>query len=125
MIVYVVTSGECSDYRIEKIFFDRDNAENYALNHNFNYEIEEYELCYEKHECPYKIYYIQYYTRPDYSLYNYEVKIQKHKVERTFIRGRNFNLGYIPIECYPKNDDVCKKIIFDDIEKRKAEHLRL
>lgn len=39
--IYVVTSGEYSDYRIEGVFTDKDKAEAFA-DRNPEYEIEEY-----------------------------------------------------------------------------------
>ena len=46
MKVYIVTSGEYSDYRIEKVFTDRESARLYALTHFGRYdyaEVEEYD----------------------------------------------------------------------------------
>ena len=48
MKVYVVTSGEYSDYRIEKVFLDKDKAELYRDLHRhedyyFQMEVEEYD----------------------------------------------------------------------------------
>ena len=44
MTVFVVTDGTYSEYSIEKIFNTRAAAEEYALWHNIQNEIEEYEL---------------------------------------------------------------------------------
>lgn len=44
MIVYVVTSGEYSNYMIEKVFSNKEAAERYKKYHRCNNCIEEYEV---------------------------------------------------------------------------------
>ena len=44
MKVYIVTDGEYSDYMIERVFSNREAAEEYKKWHNIHNEIEEYEV---------------------------------------------------------------------------------
>jgi hypothetical protein len=44
MKVYIVTDGEYSDYMIERVFSNREAAEEYKKWHNIHNEIEEYEI---------------------------------------------------------------------------------
>ena len=44
MKVYIVTNGEYSEYMIEKVFSNREAAEEYKYWHNITNEIEEYEV---------------------------------------------------------------------------------
>ena len=44
MKVYIVTNGDYSDYMIEKVFSNREAAEEYKKWHNIRNEIEEYEV---------------------------------------------------------------------------------
>ena len=44
MIVYVVTDGDYSDYSIQKIFSNKEAAEDYKYWHHITNEIEEYEV---------------------------------------------------------------------------------
>lgn len=44
MKVYIVTDGEYSDYMIEKVFSNREAAEEYKKWHNIHNDIEEYEV---------------------------------------------------------------------------------
>jgi hypothetical protein len=44
MKVYIVTDGEYSDYMIEKVFSNREAAEEYKKWHNIYNDIEEYEV---------------------------------------------------------------------------------
>ena len=44
MKVYIVTNGEYSDYMIERVFSNREAAEEYKKWHNIHNEIEEYEI---------------------------------------------------------------------------------
>ena len=48
MKVYIVTSGEYSDYQIESVFSDKEKAEKYIDTHDSDMEIEEYDLDYYK-----------------------------------------------------------------------------
>jgi hypothetical protein len=44
MKVYIVTDGDYSDYMIEKVFSNREAAEEYKKWHNIHNEVEEYEI---------------------------------------------------------------------------------
>lgn len=42
--IYIVTSGNYSDYRIDAVFSKKENAEEYVQNNGSDYRIEDYEL---------------------------------------------------------------------------------
>lgn len=42
--IYIVTSGEYSDYRIDAVFTTKEKAEEYVQNNGSDYRIEDYEL---------------------------------------------------------------------------------
>ena len=50
MKVYIVTDGDYSDYMIEKVFSNKDAAEEYKKWHNIKNSIEEYEV----HDMPFE-----------------------------------------------------------------------
>lgn len=137
--VYVVTSGEYSDYGINRIFLDRDLAEAYcAAHHNDSPygedrpQIEVWEISDESDIKMNTVYKALWFSqtiprcRPnqpiikwkmEYNTSPFELKIDKN-------RYREFS-GYIPITKTITDEEEAIKIISDTIAKYKAEKLEL
>lgn len=103
--VYLVSSGDYSDYSIERIFLSKEKAEAYMKVSNCNYlnELEEYELSDDKIFTP--CYYIQvtYYlnnTKPSYVKDTYSFEIITSNTEETSIedmRNTYYSGNYLVI----------------------------
>ena len=139
--VYVVTSGEYSDYGINRIFLDRDLAEVYcAVHHNDSPydedrpQIEVWEISDEsdiKVDKIYKVYKALWFSqtiqhRPNqpiicwsmtYNTSPFELKIDENPYRELS--------GYIPVNKTIIDEEEAIKIISDTIAKYKAEKLGL
>ena len=137
--VYVVTSGEYSDYGINRIFLDRDLAEAYcAAHHNDSSysedrpQIEVWEISDSSDievDTVYKALWFSQTIPPyrpnqpiiswgmEYNISPFELKIDEN-------RYREFS-GYIPITKTITDEEEAIKIISDTIAKYKAEKLEL
>ena len=92
MVVYVVTDGEYSDYHIEAVFTDKEQAELYCATHNLQTDsIEEYDTEEHKFES----------ATPVYSRWNFHIE-EKNGKTTLYIGNATFTT---------KKEDVFKKDI--------------
>lgn len=135
--VYVVTSGEYSDYGINRIFLDQDLAEAYcAAHHNDSPygedrpQIEVWEISDEsdiKVDKVYKaLWFSQTIYRPNQPIISWKMEYNTLPFESKIDENRYRELsGYIPITKTITDEEEAIKIISDIIAKYKAEKLEL
>jgi len=120
--VYVITSGEYSDYTIVMICDTRESAEKAVelydreISHRPDYTIEEWDMNTRKSED----------MQPCWIWrYNIEMnvldKLERHNYHETgivnYIESQKLLIGYV----LAKNEEVAKKIIYDLVAQKKAE----
>lgn len=119
MKLYVVTQGEYSDYHIEKIFLDKDKAENYAKYHRA--EVEEWETDDEDYEIIKNGYY---YISLDYKFFQdarfkWFYKLTNYQVKQTYNKESNgttkidqyYKEKYFFVSRYVKDDTTQEEAI--------------
>lgn len=129
--VYIVTSGEYSDYGIDEVFDNREDAEKYVCLHKRNilddFRIEEYDICKNAELDNVKVYYgITFILRDNENNY-FEIIYDNKPIETNIEEDDCFGQK----ECYGTlslsnrnvfNDkDVVEKIVYDAVAKFKAE----
>lgn len=125
MIVYIVTEGVYSDYHIEAVFTDRNQAELYVASHSnvySEYIIEEWAVDEDKIEGDSVRYLYDFLldgcmglTEPHYVL-KYDVNTRADYIRRMY---RYPDLCYL-IVLDERNDEKALKIAQDEYAKRKA-----
>lgn len=129
--VYIVTSGAYSDYAIEKVFDNREDAEKYICLYNndgyWNMRIEEYDICKNAELKNVKVHYgISFIMRGN--RINSFCIVYENKPIETNINGSEHTrsksyYGTLPLSNKNifKDKDAVKKIIYDAVAKFKAE----
>ncbi len=118
MRIYVITSGEYSDYRIETVFTDKRKAEIYAATHSAN--IEEYEA----DECQVSsntdVYVVHEFTaRRGVVEPGCDIQYTTRRQESRINRSRYCYFIYVCLD--ERNEDKARKIAQDIFAKYKAE----
>lgn len=127
MKIYIVTTGEYSDYQIENVFMSREKAEIFCAIRNSSkdhpewsddFYIEEYDTADDTINGDPKLYYIYRFHGADY--YNSNVMIKTVKEEnRVFANSFGFYTAVVCLE--EDNSKKALKIAQDMVAKYKAE----
>ena len=133
--VYVITSGEYSDYRINRIFLDRDLAEAYCAVHHHDEDrpqIEVWEISDEsdiKVDTVYKaLWFLQTIPRyrPNQPVIRWKMEYNTSPFELKIDEIQDIELsGYIPVNKTIIGEEEAIKIISDTVAKYKSEKLSL
>lgn len=105
--VYIVTAGDYSDYRIERVFFDKDKAYKYCdlMNNRYNdYRVEEYDPSDNdiKISDEYIVFENKTYRQNTYICYEYNGRDTKVSVElKTVVDSEKDNFLSDTFESYP------------------------
>ncbi len=134
--VYVVTAGEYSDYHIETVCINREDAERYACLHRGSdayldeMRIEEYPICNGKELVHVKINRgIRFGMRDSIGITSQAIIYNSHPVKTNVKSYSNFHEkiyhGTVPLPDRFSVDDheSIKKLIYDAVAKFKAEEL--
>ncbi|RHT38343.1 hypothetical protein DW790_05680 [Firmicutes bacterium AM31-12AC] len=132
--VYVVTAGEYSDYHIETIYINREDAERYVCLHQVGgmeeMRIEEYPICNGKELAHVKINRgVSFYMRDSIGITSYETIYSGRPVRTNVEYYSNFNEKIyrgtvsLPDRFSIDNHEAIKKLIYDAVAKFKAEEL--
>ena len=126
--VYIVTSGTYSDYAIEEVFDNREDAERYiCLHDNDSYldmSVEEYDI-YKNAEL--KVHYGIYFIMRENGINFFDIVYDNKPIETNINRSKHNYLksydGTLPLSNRNifKDKDVVKKIVYDAVAKFEAE----
>lgn len=129
--VYIVTSGEYSDYGIDEVFDNREDAEKYVCLHKRNIlddlRIEEYDICKNAELDNVKVYYgITFILRDNENNYFkiiYDNKPVEVNIEENDCFGQKEFYGTLPLSNRNvfNDKDIVEKIVYDAVSKFKAE----
>lgn len=132
--VYVVTAGEYSDYHIETICINREDAERYVCLHQGadleEMRIEEYPICNGKELVRVKINRgVNFYTRDTVGITSCKI-IYSSRLVRTNVKSYSdfdekiyHGTVSLPDRFSIDNHEAIKKLIYDAVAKFKAEEL--
>lgn len=135
--VYIVTSGEYSDYRIESIFTNREAAEKYCAVYQNRYDdepmIDERDITDGSEiDCEHVYKAIFFSMGKSGSLYYADMRYSTKPFVLDICKNRHVGCwpiygisGYIPVTKTIISWDVKKKIIFDHVAKWKSEQANL
>ena len=129
--VYIVTSGAYSDYSIEEVFDNREDAEKYICLYNndgyWNMRIEEYDICKNAELKNVKVHYGISFIMRGNRIISFGIVYENKPIE-TNINGSEHTrsksyYGILPLSDRNifKDKDVVKKIVYDAVAKFKAE----
>ena len=129
--VYIVTSGAYSDYSIEKVFDNREDAEKYICLYNndgyWNMRIEEYDICKNAELKNVKVHYGISFIMRGNRIISFCIVCENKPIE-TNINGSEHThsksyYGTLPLSNKNifKDKDAVKKIIYDAVAKFKDE----
>lgn len=129
--VYIVTSGTYSDYAIEEVFDNREDAERYiCLHDNDSYldmSVEEYDIYKNAELKNVKVHYGIYFIMRENGINFFDIVYDNKPIETNINRSKhNYSKSYdgtLPLSNRNifKDKDVVKKIIYDAVAKFKAE----
>lgn len=129
--VYIVTSGEYSDYGIDEVFDNREDAEKYVCLHKRNIlddlRIEEYDICKNAELDNVKVYYgITFILRDNENNYFkiiYDNKPVEVNIEENDCFGQKECYGTLPLSNRNvfNDKDAVEKFVYDAVAKFKAE----
>lgn len=129
--VYIVTSGEYSDYGIDEVFDNREDAEKYVCLHKRNIlddlRIEEYDICKNAELDNVKVYYgIDFIVRDNginYFEIIYDYKPIEVNIEEYNCFGQKECYGTLPLSNRNvfNDKDAVEKFVYDAVAKFKAE----
>lgn len=129
--VYIVTSGTYSDYAIEEVFDNREDAERYiCLHENDSYldmSVEEYDIYKNAELKNVKVHYGIYFIMRENGINFFDIVYDNKPIEININRSKhNYSKSYdgtLPLSNRNifKDKDVVKKIIYDAVAKFKAE----
>lgn len=129
--VYIVTSGIYSDYAIEEVFDNREDAERYiCLHENDSYldmSVEEYDIYKNAELKNVKVHYGIYFIMRENGINFFDIVYDNKPIETNINRSKhNYSKSYdgtLPLSNRNifKDKDVVKKIIYDAVAKFKAE----
>ena len=129
--VYIVTSGEYSDYGIDEVFDNREDAEKYVCLHKkysyWDLHIEEYDICKNAELDNVKVYYgITFILRDNGNNYfeiAYDNKPIETNIEEDDCFGQKECYGTLPLSNRNifNDKDIVEKIVYDAVTKFKAE----
>lgn len=129
--VYVVTSGVYSDYGIDEVFDNREDAEKYICLHNndnyWNMRIEEYDICKNAELKNVKVHYGISFIMRGNEINSFYIVYDNKPIETNINRSKyNYSKSYygtLPLSnrnIFNNKDDV-EKIVYDAVAKFKAE----
>ncbi len=129
--VYIVTSGVYSDYAIDEVFDNREDAERYICLYNndsyFNMRIEEYDIYKNAELKNVKVHYGISFIMRGNEINSFDIVYDDKPIE-TNINGSKHNYlknyyGTLPLSNRSvfEDKDVVKKIVYDAVAKFKAE----
>lgn len=129
--VYVVTAGVYSDYGIDEVFDNREDAEKYICLHNnddyWNMRIEEYDIYKNAELKNVKVYYGVSFIMRGNGINSFDIVYDSKPIE-TNINGSKHNYsksyyGTLPLSNRNifEDEDIVKKIVYDAVAKFKAE----
>jgi hypothetical protein len=129
--VYIVTSGTYSDYAIEEVFDNREDAEKYiCLHDNDSYldmRVEEYDIYKNAELKNVKVHYGIYFIMRENGINFFDIVYDNKPIETNINRSKhNYSKSYdgtLPLSNRNifKDKDVVKKIVYDAVAKFKAE----
>jgi hypothetical protein len=129
--VYIVTSGTYSDYAIEEVFDNREDAERYiCLHDNDSYldmRVEEYDIYKNAELKNVKVHYGIYFIMRENGINFFDIVYDNKPIETNINRFKhNYSKSYdgtLPLSNRNifKDKDVVKKIVYDAVAKFKAE----
>lgn len=129
--VYIVTSGTYSDYAIEEVFDNREDAEKYiCLHDNESYldmRVEEYDIYKNAELKNVKVHYGIYFIMRENRINFFDIVCDNKPIETNINRSKhNYSKSYygtLPLSNRNifKDKDVVKKIVYDAVAKFKAE----
>ena len=129
--VYIVTSGIYSDYAIEEVFDNREDAERYiCLHENDSYldmSVEEYDIYKNAELKNVKVHYGIYFIMRENGIKFFDIVYDNKPIKTNINRSKHNYLksydGTLPLSNRNifKDKDVVKKIIYDAVAKFKAE----
>ena len=133
--VYIVTSGAYSDYAIEEVFDNYEDAEKYiCLYNNDGYHgmrIEEYDIYKNAELKNVKVHYGISFIMRENRIISFDIVYENKPIE-TNINGSEHTYsksyyGILPLSDRNifKDKDVVKKIVYDAVAKFKAEEARI
>lgn len=129
--VYIVTYGTYSDYAIEEVFDNREDAERYiCLHYNDSYldmRVEEYDIYKNAELKNVKVYYGIYFIMRENGINFFDIVYDNKPIETNINRSKHNHSksydGTLPLSNRNifKDKDVVKKIVYDAVAKFKAE----
>lgn len=129
--VYIVTSGTYSDYAIEEVFDNREDAERYiCLHDNDSYldmSVEEYDIYKNEELKNVKVHYGIYFIMRENGINFFDIVYDNKPIETNINRSKHNYLksydGTLPLSNRNifKDKDVVKKIVYDAVAKFEAE----
>ena len=129
--VYIVTSGIYSDYAIEEVFDNREDAERYiCLHENDSYldmSVEEYDIYKNAELKNVKVHYGIYFIMRENGINFFDIVYDNKPIETNINRSKhNYSKSYdgtLPLSNRNifKDKDVVKKIVYDAVAKFEAE----
>ena len=129
--VYIVTSGTYSDYAIEEVFDNREDAERYiCLHENDSYldmSVEEYDIYKNAELKNVKVHYGIYFIMRENGINFFDIVYDNKPIETNINRSKhNYSKSYdgtLPLSNRNifKDKDVVKKIVYDAVAKFEAE----
>ena len=129
--VYIVTSGTYSDYAIEEVFDNREDAEKYiCLHDNDSYldmRVEEYDIYKNAELKNVKVYYGIYFIMSENGINFFDIVYDNKPIEVNIEEYNCFDqkecYGTLPLSNRNifKDKDVVEKIVYDAVAKFKAE----
>ena len=129
--VYIVTSGTYSDYAIEEVFDNREDAEKYiCLHDNDSYldmRVEEYDIYKNAELKNVKVYYGIYFIMRENGIKFFDIVYDNKPIKTNINRSKHNYLksydGTLPLSNRNifKDKDVVKKIVYDAVAKFEAE----
>lgn len=129
--VYIVTSGTYSDYAIEEVFDNREDAERYICLHEndscLDMSVEEYDIYKNAELKNVKVHYGIYFIMRENGINFFDIVYDNKPIETNINRSKhNYSKSYdgtLPLSNRNifKDKDVVKKIIYDAVAKFKAE----
>lgn len=129
--VYIVTSGTYSDYAIEEVFDNREDAERYiCLHDNDSYldmSVEEYDIYKNAELKNVKVHYGIYFIMRENGINFFDIVYDNKPIETNINRSKHNYLksydGTLPLSNRNifKDKDAVKKIVYDAVAKFEAE----
>ena len=129
--VYIVTSGVYSDYAIDEVFDNREDAEKYICLHNndgyWNMRIEEYDIYKNAELKNVKVHYGISFIMRGNEINSFYIIYDNKSIETNINESKhNYTKSYygtLPLSNRNifKDKDVVKKIVYDAVAKFKAE----